>query len=421
MTDSVEFLAGLVKIPSLNPINPANLPACIEALEYLDAKMKQLGVIMLEVLEFEGLHPEFPARVANRVYRVRKGNPTYSVCFSGHIDTVAVNAADWVKAGPFSADIIDGYMYGRGTTDMKAGVSAFIMAVERLVNDASFTDYDIYIVVTSDEEAMALNGSKPTFQWMADNGHVPDAVLVGEPAGEIKTADNIQKGSRGVIGGLGIVKGVGGHSGNPSNYDNPWLRLPLAIDALYGVRFEPCPGWPEVTRFEMTAGKTPINIPNINMVPDNVTFNWSVRFTPNYTAQQVADMLQQAVADAGQSEFFTLLPRVDLHAMPYVTELGGRLSNSLSAAAQKVFNRTPTNTFGVWASDGRFAADIFRKTGKQVEVLEAGTPRTGGLDPSDSDFNREGGMHQLHERVKLSDYEGCIDWYEQTLRNVFAA
>ncbi len=242
MTDaSVNFLAGLIQIPSLNvlfdkPGSTANYDATLRALQYLGNYAKSAEV---HYLNFENPHPEFPKAVPNAVFRWKKGNPTQRFGYIGHVDVVNVNPADWHDGNAFSGKVVNGIIYGRGATDMKGSVAAFFVAMEKFVADPANDNFDIVAMISGDEEVMALNGARPTFAWMRENDLWPDVWLVGEPSSTNKFGNLFAEGRRGLVAGDIKAKGR-----------NPIKLLDEIKNAIRNMAFPHEEGWPYATRLE---------------------------------------------------------------------------------------------------------------------------------------------------------------------------
>lgn len=421
----VTLLSYLLRQPSFTPTDfiktpegkeqqAKNYAACAATLDILETAAGNIGFEVLHRPVFENLHPEFPYPVENLVLRLRKGNPARSLCFLGHTDVVGVNPKDW-SVDPFGAAIHDGYLYGRGATDMKGGVAAWFTAVRNVVDELD--DVDIYIVITTDEESMALNGTRPTLEWMHANGHKPTAFIVGEPSAGDVLGDSVRPGRRGCMGGRIVVTGVGGHTAYPGTFVNPSDILLDVLQTLKGIEYAHPEDWSDsaITNFETTGIKFS-HLMNINVVEATAEAAFNLRFTGNYSPEDLEIIMQQALDDAGFShEQVKLNARVDLAARPYNSKQG-RLSAAIRKAIALVApGVTPDFNRRGGTSDGRFVQEF----DPDAEVIEFGSPYNGGVEKSHPDYGKKGGLHMADERIKLTDLHNLTRAYAQVITDFF--
>ena len=175
----------------MKPINPTTLtqelircasvtPADKGAQDVLKQPLREMGFEIFD-LPFEGNGGSYP--VKNFFARLDKnaGTDTPHICYAGHTDVVPTGDENAWTHPPFDAVIKDGIMYGRGACDMKGGNGAFVAAISRFVNNTPNFKGSISVLITGDEEAESINGTKRVLEWMKENNHIPDIALVGEP------------------------------------------------------------------------------------------------------------------------------------------------------------------------------------------------------------------------------------------------
>eukprot|EP01035_Chromulina_nebulosa_P050279 gene50279-68349_t len=144
--------------------------------------------------------------IENLYARAGKSGP--HLMFAGHSDVVPVGTTtDW-SLDPFSGQIHDGMLYGRGAVDMKGGIACFIAAYARLVAQNGAPAGSVSLLITGDEEGPAINGTIKLLQWAAERGERWNACLVGEPTNPDHLGDMIKIGRRGSISGFVTVHGV---------------------------------------------------------------------------------------------------------------------------------------------------------------------------------------------------------------------
>lgn len=461
----VQKLLKLLSFPSFNVMfdkesGGPNYQATKTALEYLQSIAPSAEHNIVEFDEY----PEFPKKVPNLISVWIKGTyiPGVTKCMliSGHVDVVLANAAEW-SHDPFAGDIVDGYIIGRGVTDMKGGTMSLVISAEEAMTDPTIENMVIIGVFSGDEEAMALNGAKHAFGWVHRflGGFKPQAALIAEPASKKIFADQYGDGRPGLIGGYFDFTGVSGHSG-AGNFINP---ITLGCNVMAGLEaheFKPHPDplWTHRTSFQPMSAQA-AHLFNVNVVPESAAFAWSIRFAPNYTAKQLTKLVahkafntllqvserwdrqgmpvpeidivvltnyeeikayeEKLKAGKIKKPTIKLVSREDIHAMPYGSE-AGRLAASIKSAVKARFGFTPNAVRDKWSSDARFIQLYFKdENGNPIETIEFGTSQN-GLKPDHPRFGLEGGMHQVNEALLIEDYLNQIELTKDIFRRFFA-
>ena len=288
-TDPVPLLQDLIRCKSVTPDEGG-------ALSYLENLLSGHG-FDCHRLTFKA---EGTPDVDNLFARFGSAAPHF--CFAGHTDVVPEgNAESWSHL-PFAADIADGFIFGRGATDMKGSVAAFAAAaIDYLRTSAKFKG-SISFLITGDEEGPAINGTAKVLQWMRKNGHVPDHCLVGEPSSADKLGDTIKIGRRGSLSFAITVEGRQGHAAYPHKADNPVPKLARFVDRISSARLDDGnahfdPSTLAVTSFD-------VGNPAGNVIPARATAKFNIRFSP-------------------VNDFASLRAWVDGHIEAVKAELGG--------------------------------------------------------------------------------------------------
>jgi succinyl-diaminopimelate desuccinylase len=216
--DPVELARSLIRCPSVTPDDAGALGVLEGVLTPLGFRCKRLR------FEAPGTAP-----IENLYARVGTEAPHF--CFAGHTDVVPPGDAKLWRSDPFAADIRDGVLYGRGASDMKSAVAAFAAAAARHLERGA-PKGSISLLITGDEEGIAVNGTKPVLDWMRAHGEAPDHCIVGEPTSAVRSGDTIKIGRRGSMR-IGIkVRGVQGHTAYPQNALNPIPVLATLVTRL---------------------------------------------------------------------------------------------------------------------------------------------------------------------------------------------
>ena len=279
----------------------------------------------------------------------RRGTSGPHLCYAGHTDVVPPgDVAAWT-GDPFSGEVRDGLLFGRGACDMKGGIAAFI---------AGLTDYlganpghagSISLLITGDEEARSVDGTARVLEWMQAHGHIPDMALVGEPTSRHALGDTIKIGRRGSLTARIAVQGKQGHSAYPALADNPIHRLVAALGPLlaapldHGSEFFP-PTTLQVTGFDV--GNTASNV-----IPAVARAMLNIRFNDLHTSASLTERLHAALRAAG----CTYEMQAECSGESFLTR-PGPFVDALSRAVARSTGQSPALDTGGGTSDARFIA-----------------------------------------------------------------
>jgi succinyl-diaminopimelate desuccinylase len=377
--DPVELTAALVRCPTVTPDEGG-------ALVLLQALLQEAGFTCQRVDRggVSNLFARWGLRGANR-----------SFGFNGHVDVVPVgDAAAWTH-DPFGAEILGDRMYGRGTTDMKSGVAAFVAAAIDFVRDTP-PDGAIVLAITGDEEGPSVDGTVALLDWMARQGERMTHCLVGEPTCPDTLGDMMKIGRRGSLTAYFTAQGVQGHSAYPHRAKNPMSALVRLL-----ARLEEKPLDEGTAHFDAsTLAITTIDCgnPATNVIPAKGQATVNIRFNDAHSSASLTAWLQ-AQADAVAAETGVALAlRVSTSGESFLTP-PGPLSDLIARAVQAETGRTPALSTSGGTSDARFVKD-------HCPVVEFGlVGRT---------------MHQVDESVSLEDIRRLKAIYSRILSEYFA-
>lgn len=347
--------------------------------EILIERLKQLG-FKIESMRF--------GNVDN--FWARRGTTGPILCFAGHTDVVPTGPVEQWVSEPFTPTERDGKLYGRGAADMKTSLAAFITAIEGFVAQHPNHAGSIALLITSDEEGIAVDGTVKVVETLQARNELIDYCIVGEPTCVDKLGDTVKNGRRGSLSGHLVVKGIQGHIAYPHLAKNPIHLAAPAIAELaatewdQGNEFFPPTTW-QISNMRGGTGAT-------NVIPGEVEILFNFRFC---TASTV---------DSLKSRVLALLDRHGLdyrieweYSKPYLTGRGN-LVDAISAAIKEVTGvATELSTSG-GTSDGRFIADIC------PQVIELGP--------------RNATIHKLNECVELEHIEPLREIYQRTLEKL---
>ena len=367
---TVELLRDLVQRPSVTPN---------------DSGCQQLIAERLEAAGFVIEH--MPCGDVKNLW-ARYGTTEPLVVLAGHTDVVPTGEESEWRVPPFSAEIIDNKMYGRGTSDMKGGVAAMITAAERLIHAHKTLNGSVAFLITSDEEGPAVDGTRHVINTLAERGERIQQCIVGEPSSSEQLGDVIRHGRRGSLGCRLVVNGIQGHVAYPHLAKNPVHDLVPFLNELVGIV------WDEGNDFFPA---TSLQVSNVvagtgatNVIPGKATVDFNLRYCPDTTTQTIRSTIER-LAEAHQ---------LDAHftwndsAHPFITE-PGPLTAAMERAVNTVTGVKPELNTAGGTSDGRFIATL------ATEVIEFGTTNAT--------------IHQIDERVDLDELTKSSAIYEHVL------
>ena len=329
------------------------------------------------------------------LWAIREGGlPGPTLVLAGHTDVVPPGpVAEW-KHGPFAAAIDQNELYGRGASDMKSSLAAFVVATERFIKAVPQFAGRLAYLITSDEEGPAIDGTVQVVRELAHRGELLDYCIVGEPTSVKHLGDMIKNGRRGTLSGDLIIHGRQGHVAYPHLALNPIHAFAPALAELAAIRWDdgnhyfPPTTW-QVSNLNSGTGAT-------NVIPGSLKAQFNFRFGSVSSPQDLQQRLETVLSKHGlQFEI-----RWTLGGDPYLTE-AGRLCDTVTAAIQTVTGvRAELSTTG-GTSDGRFIAKHCR------EVIEFGPPNAT--------------IHQINERIAIQDLEPLTEIYHRAIQGLLAA
>lgn len=376
-TDTINLACELIRRPSVTP-NDAGCQALIrERLEALDFHCQTLwfGEGDEAVENLWAIHGE--------------SGPI--VCFAGHTDVVPPgNLSDWDRP-PFEPTIEDGFLYGRGSADMKSSIAAMITATENYIRDNPKHPGRIAFLVTADEEGVAVNGTVKVVEWLIEKNIFLDWCVVGEPSSTSHVGDVIKNGRRGSLGAQLKVYGHQGHVAYPHLADNPIHRIAPALAELTQTHWDHGNAFFPATTFQISNIQAGTGATNVIPADVNVLFNF--RFSTEVTSQALQQKTE-AILKKYELNFDIVW---SLNGLPFLTPEGKLLQATQQAIEAITGNKAETSTAG-GTSDGRFIA----RTGTQVIEL-------GPVNAT---------IHQINERVSLNDITSLHDIYCKLLNGL---
>jgi succinyl-diaminopimelate desuccinylase len=323
----------------------------------------------------------------------RRGTDGPVLAFAGHTDVVPTGPVENWQSDPFTPEIRDGLLYGRGTADMKGSIAAFVTACERFIEQHPNHTGSIAFLITSDEEGPATGGTVKVIETLEARNEKIDWCLVGEPSSTHKLGDIVKNGRRGSLNAYLTVKGKQGHIAYPHLAENPIHLMAPALTELCSVEWDHGNEDFPPTSFQVSNINSGTGVTNVIPGVTDIIFNF------RYSTEVTHEQLQQRVSDILDKHNIHYDLRWELSGKPFRTA-SGALVDSVKHAIKTVMGyETELSTSG-GTSDGRFIAP----TGAQVVEL-------GPLNAT---------IHQVDECVSVADLASLSEIYQQLLVNLLA-
>ncbi len=377
---ALDIARALIAFPSVTPADEGALP-------WLRDCLASAG-FSTELVTFS--EPGAPD-VLNLYARL--GTQAPNLAFAGHTDVVPPgDAARW-RFPPFSAEVADGFLWGRGACDMKGGLAASVAAAMRFVSRGAFPG-SVSFLVTGDEEGPSVNGTIKLLEWARARGETFDHCVVGEPTSVKALGDTIKHGRRGSLNGRLTLHGAQGHVAYPDIADNPLRRLAPVLATLLE---------PPLDAGDADFGPSNLEVVTVdvgnkaaNVIPAEVRLVFNVRFNNCWTPETLkAEIGRRVAAAAGGQATLTFDA---CNAVAFLTPRGA-FTDLVAAAVEDVTGRRPELSTSGGTSDARFIKDF-------CPVLDLGLVNAT--------------IHAVDERVAVADLAALTRIYERVLERYFA-
>jgi succinyl-diaminopimelate desuccinylase len=323
----------------------------------------------------------------------RRGEEGPLFCFAGHTDVVPTGPLEDWRTDPFTPQIRDGVLFGRGAADMKSGLAAMVTATEEFVGAHPRHRGSIAYLITSDEEGPSVDGTKRVAEILAGRRERIDWCVVGEPSSEKTIGDTIKIGRRGSLSGRLTVHGVQGHIAYPQLAENPVHTLAPALAELVSRTWDEGNEHFQPTTFQVSNISAGTGAPNV--IPGELKARFNLRYSPVQTLQGLKDTVEGILRKHGVRHTIEWY----VSGEPFYTPPGA-LSDAVAAAIKDVTGSPPRLSTGGGTSDGRFIAPL----GAQVVEL-------GVINAS---------IHKVNESVRVADVDALHRMYFNVLVNLLA-
>jgi len=304
------------------------------------------------------------------------------LCFAGHVDVVP--AGEGWQCDPYGAVEQKGYIYGRGTQDMKSGVAAFVQTLK------TTTAYNgtLSLLLTSDEEGDATYGTVEVLRYLDEHEMLPDAVIVAEPTSETVFGDAMKVGRRGSINGTIELRGKQGHAAYPEKAENPIHRIAPILESIAGVHLDEGDAFFSPSRLVITDIRSGMEVTNVT--PGSLKMMFNVRNATQTDAKSVEALVRRHFKDTE----YTLTLKQSAH--PFMTDVNAKIVTILDESIAKVCQIEAKHSTAGGTSDARFIAPY------GIDVVEFGV--------------KNDRIHAPNERTSAAEVIGLYDVFCEVVR-----
>ena len=391
MSRTLQLTEQLISLPSVTPEDAGCLELLTDALKPMGFACERLdrGPADFRVQNLWAKHAS--AQTTSAQGAIETDRPV--LVFAGHTDVVPPGPLKEWNSPPFVPTHRNGRLYGRGASDMKTSIAAFVVALEEFLKGTPEPAFDIALLLTSDEEGPSIDGTKVVVEELRKRGERLDWCIVGEPTSVKRTGDMIKNGRRGTMSGKLTVNGVQGHIAYPQLARNPIHEALPALAELAatvwdrGNDFFPPTSW-QISNIHGGTGAS-------NVIPGHVVIDFNFRFC----TESSADSLQQRVHEVLERHGVEYSLVWTIGGQPFLTTPGTLVKAVQAAIKDETGLDTELSTTG-GTSDGRFIAAVC------TQVVEVGPPNAT--------------IHKIDECIALSDIEPLKNIYRRTLDNLNA-
>jgi succinyl-diaminopimelate desuccinylase len=379
---AVELTRDLIRCPSVTPYDGG-------ALGVVEAALKSVGFETYRLTFSEAGTPD----VENLFAKLGTGQP--HLMFAGHTDVVPVGDLTRWRHDPFAADIADGRLYGRGASDMKGAISAFLAATIDYVKTHGAPKGALSFLITGDEEGPSINGTRKMLEWARARGERFDHCIVGEPTNVDSLGDTIKIGRRGSLNGVIKVIGKQGHVAYPHRADNPAPIIARIVAALSAHALDD--GTAHFDRSNLEVTSIDIGNPAVNVIPATAQAQFNVRFNDVWTLETLKERIRSVVAEVAGAATVEL-EFMPSNAVSFLTQ-PGEFSALVSRAVVEVTGLDPVLSTSGGTSDARFII-------QDCPALEFGlTNET---------------IHAVNENARVADIDALCAIYRRIIETYFA-
>ena len=378
--NELKLAKELIRFPSITPIDAGTM-------NFLAKKLRSLG-FQCKILEFKSKNSK---SVKNLYARLGKSRPNF--CYAGHTDVVPPgNINDWT-VNPFKPKIKGNNLIGRGANDMKASIACFVVAVSQF-KKKKFKG-SISLLITGDEEGIAINGTKRVVEYLKRKKEKIDFCLVGEPTNQNKLGEMMKIGRRGSVTGYLTVCGTQGHVAYPHDANNPAPVMTKILNQIESIKLDKGTKSFQASNLEIVK----INTENTadNIIPAEVTATFNIRFNNKHSSSSLKKKLNNIFKKVCRKSKCSFKISYMVSGESFLT-IPNKTTRMIQKTIKKITKIKPKLSTTGGISDARF----IRKISPCVEFGLVGKT-----------------MHKVDEAVSVSDLKKLTNIYKNILDNYF--
>ena len=380
--NELQLTKELIKFPTVTPIDAG-------IMKFLEKRLKRLG-FKTKVLEFK----EKNSKPVKNLY-ARLGNKKPNFCYAGHLDVVpAGDLKDWT-VNPFNPSVKKGYLIGRGANDMKGSIAAFVSAVSIFITNKKKFSGSISLLITGDEEGIAINGTKKVVEYLKKKKEKIDFCLVGEPTNPNKLGEMIKIGRRGSITGRLTIIGVQGHVAYPQRANNPSTALIQILNELKKIKFDKGTKKFQPTNLEIT--KIDIDNSADNIIPCLANASFNIRFNNKHSSSSIKKKINTIIKKISNKNKSKYKIKYNVSGEAFLTK-----PNATTYMIQNIIKKITKIKPKLSTTGGTSDARFIRKIAPCLEFGLVGKT-----------------MHKVDEAVALSDLKKLTKIYSEVLKRYF--
>ncbi|MDR0587853.1 MAG: succinyl-diaminopimelate desuccinylase [Burkholderiales bacterium] len=326
----------------------------------------------------------------------RRGISSPLVCFAGHTDVVPPGPVEKWQFDPFTPTLKDGVLYGRGAVDMKGGIAAFMVAIDRFVKAHAQYHGSLAVLLTSDEEGVAVDGTAHVVETLAARGEKIDYCIIAEPSSSKTLGDTIKVGRRGSLSGKLTIQGVQGHIAYPQKAKNPIHLLAPVLTELITTDWDAGRRSKQFPPTQFQCSNVHAGTGATNVIPGEIALDFNFRYSPENTESSLKNRIEVVLMEFQLDYRLDWLPA----SRPFLTQKGNLVSFA-NTVLREVTGSSAVSSCDGGTSDGRFIVDIC------PQLIELGL------------INQT--AHQVDEHVAVADLEALSDIFERLIGRLILA
>ena len=381
--NDIQLAKELIKFPTVTPVDAG-------IMKFLEKKLKSIG-FKTKILEFKDRN----SKPVKNIY-ARIGTKSPNFCYAGHVDVVPPgNIKNW-SSHPFKPTIKNGRLIGRGSSDMKTSVASFIAAVNEFVNKKKKFNGSISLLITGDEEGVAINGTKKVVEYLIKKKEKINFCLVGEPTNPSQMGEMIKIGRRGSITGYLNIFGKMGHVAYNHKAINPSTCIIDILKSLKKIKLDSGSKNFQASNLEIT--KISINNDADNVIPGDAKATFNIRFNDKHNSTSLKKKLNFLIKKICKKYKCKFKIKYMISGESFITK-----PNKITFMIKKIIKKNTRVNTKLSTSGGTSDARFIRKISPCLEFGMVGAS-----------------MHQVNENIKIKDLKTLTKIHREILDQFFS-